>query len=292
MPAPSKFDEGLRSGTFMVTCELDPPKGTDPTKEKKIIDLLKDKIQAVVVSDNPQARMHMAPIGFCRYLLDQGIEPVMTITCRDRNRLALQSDLLAAVGLGIQNILAVTGDYITWGDHPESKPVYDLDSVQLIRAISLLNENRDLSGNGVEGPSPSFTIGAAVTLAGNPILPQVLKLKKKEQAGAHFFMSHPIFDLTGVEGFFKEVPDRKTPLLASVCLLNETRMREYAPGKYPGLYIPEAVMKKLRTLSSGEIQAGMMAHTARLIEEIKKDGRFQGVHLMLNGDEERIVDLI
>jgi methylenetetrahydrofolate reductase (NADPH) len=115
---------------------------------------LKDKVQAVVVSDNPRARMQMAPLGFCRYLLDQGLEPIMTMTCRDRNRLALQSDLLAAAGLGIQNILAVTGDYVTWGDHPEGKPVYDLDSVQLIWALSQLNANRDISGNVIEGPPP------------------------------------------------------------------------------------------------------------------------------------------
>lgn len=292
MPAPSKFAEGLKSGTFMVTCELDPPKGTDPAKAKKIIDLLKDKVQAVVVSDNPQAQMHMAPIGFCRYLLDQDIEPVMTITCRDRNRLALQSDLLAAVGLGIQNILAVSGDYITWGDHPESKPVYDLDSVQLIRAISLLNENKDISGNAVEGPAPSFTIGAAVTLAGNPILPQVLKFTKKEQAGVHFFMSHPVFELADVEDFFKHVPELNTPVLASVCLLNEKQIQDYNPGKYPGLYIPEPFLEKFRSLNSGEVRSGMIAHTAKLIESIKKDGRFRGVHLMLQGEEGRIGELI
>jgi methylenetetrahydrofolate reductase (NADPH) len=292
MAAPSKFAQALASEAFIITCELDPPKGTDPGKPQNIIDLLKDKVQALVVSDNPQARMHMAPLGFCRALLDQGLEPIMTLTCRDRNRLALQSDLLAAAGLGIKNILAVTGDYITWGDHPGAKPVYDLDSLQLIQALSLLNENKDMAGTAVEGPAPSFTIGAAVRLTGDPILPQVFKFRKKEQAGVHFFMSHPLFDLAGVEHFFEQVPGLKTPVLASLCLLKEDQIRNYGSGQYPGLYIPEPILEKFRSLGSEEVRSGMMAHTARLIESIKQDSRFRGVHLMLNGQEERIGELI
>jgi methylenetetrahydrofolate reductase (NADPH) len=292
MAAPSKLAQALGSHAFMITCALDSPKGTDPSKAKNTVDLLKGKVQAVVVSDNPQARMHMAPIAFGRYLLDQGIEVVMTLTCRDRNRLALQSDLLAAAGLGIQNILAVTGDFITWGDHPEAKPVYDLDSLQLIRTISLLNENKDLSGNTIDGSPPGFTIGAAVTLAGTPILPQVLKFNKKVKVGAHFFMSHPVFDLSDVEDFFKLVPDLKIPVLASVCLLNEQQIRDVHPDKTPGLYIPKPFWEKIQSLGSSEVRSGMIAHTAKLIESIKKDGRFQGVHLMLNGQEEWIGELI
>jgi 5,10-methylenetetrahydrofolate reductase len=276
----------------MVTCELDPPKGTDPAKAKNVIDLLKEKVQAVVVSDNPQAHLHMAPMGFCRYLLDQGLEPVMTVTCRDRNRLALQSDLLAAAGLGLQNILAVTGDYITWGDHPEAKPVYDLDSLQLIKTLSLLNQNQDLTGQTLGGSPPALTIGAAARITGNPMLPQVLKFRKKEQAGAHFFMTHPVFELAGVEDFFSLVPEPKIPILASVCLLHEKQIREYTPGKYPGLDIPQPFVEKFQSLNAEEVRSGLMAHLAQLIETIKKDGRFRGVHLMLNGEEERIGELV
>jgi len=292
MPALSKFAQILESDAFIVTCELDPPKGTAPSLLDNKIAALKDKVQALVVSDNPNARMQMAPMGFCRYLLDKGIEPIMTITCRDRNRLALQSDLLAAAGLGIQNILAVTGDYITWGDHPESSPVYDLDSVQLLWAISLLNLNKDISGSVLEGPAPLFTIGAAVTLAANTILPQILKFRKKEGAGAHFFMSHPIFDLASVAEFFKQVSELKAPLFASVCILTEEQIREYSPGKYPGLFVPKPVLEKFQSLNPGEVLPRMIEHTAALIEEIKKDGRFRGVHLMLQGEEERIGELV
>lgn len=292
MPAPSKFAQSLGSDSFIVTCELDPPKGFTPSLADRKIAVLKDKVQAVVVSDNPRARMQMAPLGFCRYLLEQGLEPIMTMTCRDRNRLALQSDLLAAAGLGIQNILAVTGDYVTWGDHPESKPVYDLDSTQLIWAISQLNSNRDISGNVIEGPPPLFTIGSAVTLTGTPVEPLFLKLRKKEGAGVHFFMSHPVFDLADVEDIFKQGPGIKTPLLASVFLLTEEQVRGYVLGKYPGLLIPESLSNKLKSVQSTEFQSRMIEFAGNLMEAIRKDGRFQGVHLMLQGAEERIGELI
>lgn len=292
MPDPSNFSQSLGTDSFIVTCELDPPKGTTCSLIDRKINILKNKVQAVVVSDNPKARMQMAPIGFCRYLLDQGIEPIMTLTCRDRNRLALQSDLLAAAGLGIQNILAVTGDYITWGDHPEGKPVYDLDSIQLIWAVSQLNSNKDIAGNIIEGPAPFFTIGAAVTLTASPVGPQVLKFRKKEKAGAHFYLSHPVVDLTDVEEFFKQVDGINTPLLASVCLLSEEQVRQYDLGKYPGLIIPISLLEKFKSLHSPEFQPRMIEYTAGLIEAIKKDGRFRGVHLMLQGAEERIGELI
>ena len=292
MPAPNKFAQALDSDVFLITCELDPPKGMDPSLEENKIKALKDKVLAVVVSDNPKALLHMAPLGFCRYLLGQGCEPIMTITCRDRNRLAMQADLLAAAGLGIHNILAVSGDYITWGDHPGSTPVYDLDSVQLLWALSQLNQNKDISGGELLGPSPSFVYGGAVTLSGSPLAPQVLKFKKKEQTGARFFMSHPIFDLAGVDEFFKLVPEIKTPLLATVCLVKEEQLKEETSGRFPGLQIPGSFKEKFKDVSPGEAETKIWDYSAKLIAEIRKDGRFRGVHLMLQGKEERIGDLL
>ena len=191
MPTPSKFSRALASKDFILTAELDPPKGADPSVVQEKISALRDKVQAVVVSDNHSARMRMAPLGLCRVLLDQGLEPILTLTGRDRNRLALQSDLLAAFSLGIQNVLAVTGDHTSWGDHPQAKPVYDLDSVQLLRAVSALNHGQDLSGNPLEGAAPLFTVGAVVPLAANPLQPVIMKFRKKVAQGVRFFHEPP-----------------------------------------------------------------------------------------------------
>jgi methylenetetrahydrofolate reductase (NADPH) len=292
MAAPSKFLAALHSEAFVITCELDPPKGIDLEAMAAKAAVLKEKVQAVVVSDNPQARLHMAPWGFSRWLLDKGLEPVMTLTCRDRNRLALQSDLLAAASLGIKNILAVTGDYISWGDHPEAKPVYDLDSLQLIQMLGRLNANEDLKGAPLSGPSPEFAIGAAATLTANPVLPQVMKFNKKEQAGVQFFISHPIFDLNQVEPFFQKQPESKVPLLASVSLLSKEQIQDYRSGGNPGLTIPESLLEKYEPLSSAEVSKRSLEESAKLIEAIKNDGRFRGVHLILQGAEERIGEII
>ena len=238
MPAQNKFAQALASEAFLVTCELDPPKGADPTVVQAKISALRDKVQAVVVSDNHSARMRMAPLGFCRTLLDQGLEPILTLTCRDRNRLALQSDLLAAFHLGIQNVLAVTGDYLSWGDHPQAKPVYDLDSVQLLKTLNGLNQGQDFSGNPLEGAPPFFTVGAVVPLTANPIQPVVMKFRKKEAQGVDFFISHPLFDISDGEDFFKEVPAIKAPLLATVCLLTVGSGGRLQPRGHTGIVSP------------------------------------------------------
>ena len=238
MATPSKFARTLASEEFILTAELDPPKGADPAVVQKKIAALKDKVQAVVVSDNHAARMRMAPWGLCRTLLDQGQEPILTLTGRDRNRLALQSDLLAAFSLGIQNVLAVTGDHTSWGDHPQAKPVYDLDSVQLLKTLSALNRGQDLSENPLEGAPPLFTVGAVVPLAANPLEPVIMKFRKKAAQGVDFFISHPLFDLKNADDFFKQTPEIKTPLLATVCLLKLGSNCRLPPRKPPGNLSP------------------------------------------------------
>jgi methylenetetrahydrofolate reductase (NADPH) len=292
MPAQSKFTQALATEAFIVTCALDPPKGADPTVVQDKISALRDKVQAVVVSDNHSARMRMAPLGFCRTLLDQGLEPILTLTCRDRNRLALQSDLLAAFSLGIQNVLAVTGDYPSWGDHPQAKPVYDLDSVHLLKTLSGLNQGQDFSGNPLEGARPFFTVGAVVPLTASPIQPVVMKFRKKEAQGVDFFISHPLFELNDAEDFFKQVPAIKAPLLVSVSLLTWEQVAGYSPGNIPGLFLPQAVLERFSFLNEETFQSRIWEFTAKLIEALKKDGRFRGVHLLLQGQEEKIGELV
>jgi 5,10-methylenetetrahydrofolate reductase len=162
----------------------------------------------------------------------------------------------------------------------------------LLRALSLLNTGQDLAGQAIEGPSPDFIYGAAAALTANPVLPAVLKFNKKVRCQPNFFMSHPIFDLAGVEGFFKEAGEVQTPLLASVCVLTEEQVREYNPGRFPGLIIPAPILDKMRSWKAEEFPSRMVEFTAGLIAAIKKDKRFRGVHLMLQGQEERIGDIL
>ena len=292
MATPSKFARTLASEEFIITAELDPPKGAEPAIVQKKIAALKDKVQAVVVSDNHAARMRMAPWGLCRTLLDQGQEPILTLTGRDRNRLALQSDLLAAFSLGIQNVLAVTGDHTSWGDHPQAKPVYDLDSVQLLKTLSALNRGQDLSENPLEGAPPLFTVGAVVPLAANPLEPVIMKFRKKAAQGVDFFISHPLFDLANADDFFKQTPEIKTPLLVTVCLLKRDQIVGYRPGNLPGIFLPEAVLDQFKSWKEETYESRTWEFAGKLIAAVKKDGRFRGVHLMLSGEEERIGDLV
>ena len=247
MPTPNSFSRALASKDFILTAELDPPKGADVSVIQEKISALRDKVQGVVVSDNHSARMRMAPLGLCRALLDQGLEPILTLTGRDRNRLALQSDLLAAFSLGIQNVLAVTGDHTSWGDHPQAKPVYDLDSVQLLKTVSALNRGLDLSGTPLEGALPLFTVGAVVPLTANPLQPVIMKFRKKAAQGVDFFMSHPLFDLKNAGDFFEQTPEIKTPILVTVCLLKWEQVADYRPGNIPGLSLPEGVLEEFKS---------------------------------------------
>jgi methylenetetrahydrofolate reductase (NADPH) len=191
--APS-FKEVLDSGKFVVTAEISPPKGTTVDETLENISLLKDKVDALNVADNQDAIMHLNPLALCHLIKEKGGEPVLQLSCRDRNRLALQSDLLSAHVLGIHNVLCITGDHVTLGDHSEAKPVYDLDSVQLLQAIQSLKEGKDMGGSELKG-SPELYAGAIVVPEANPLEPQLLKFEKKVKAGAAFFQTRAVFFL-------------------------------------------------------------------------------------------------
>ena len=179
------FQEKLKSKKFIVTCEIGPPKGVDIEKYLGYADAVKGRVDAINVTDLQSSIMRLGSLAFSSLLVKRGIEPIYQMTCRDRNRLALQSDLLSAYVLGIQNILVLTGDYPSLGDHPEAKPVYDLDSVGLLKAAKSLEQGKDLAGRSLKG-SPSFCLGAAVNPGAEPLEPEIIKMEKKVEAGAQF----------------------------------------------------------------------------------------------------------
>jgi methylenetetrahydrofolate reductase (NADPH) len=197
----SKLYEKLKSNEFAVTGEIGPPKGVDI--EEALEDakkLLKDRVVAVNVTDNQSAVMRIGSMAVCHLLKQNGIEPVFQMVTRDRNQIALQSDLLSAWVLGIENVLCLTGDHNSLGDHQESKVVYDLDSVQLVKAVTGLNEGHDMAGNELEG-SPRFFHGAVVTPEYDPVELQIIKMKKKIDAGAQFFQTQAVYDVKTFESF-------------------------------------------------------------------------------------------
>ncbi|MDD5448651.1 MAG: methylenetetrahydrofolate reductase, partial [Actinomycetota bacterium] len=180
--------EKLESGKFVVTCEVGPPKGVDISEMEENVHLVKDRVDASNITDLQSSVLRLGSLTSCVLLKQWGLEPIFQVTCRDRNRLALQSDLLNANVFGLENVLCLTGDHVALGDHLDAKPVFDLDSVSLLQAARTLEQGIDLGGNELSG-SPKFFLGATVTPAADPVEPQVIKMEKKVKAGAQFFQT-------------------------------------------------------------------------------------------------------
>jgi len=280
------FQEGLKKGRFAVTCEVNPPKGAEGSEKAGEREPLRGKVDALSVTDGKNSVMAMNPLAFGCLLRSKGFEPILTISCRDRNRMALQADLLGAAALGLSNILAVTGDYASMGDHPQAKPVFDLDSIQLLQTIQTLEKGEDLGKNALSR-KPNFFVGATVSLnAGTEaaVELQFLKMEKKVAAGAKFFQTQPVFDLKAFEQFMKRAVGFHVPILASVLPLKSASMARFLNKNMPGIFVPEPMIEKIagasdRAKASVEI-------SAHIIQELKN--LCQGVHVIPAGWEEKV----
>ena len=217
------FREVLNSGKFVVTSEIGPPKGTNIEKMLHHIDLLKDMVDALNVTDHQSSVMRFPSIGGCLAIKERGGDPILQVTCRDRNRLALQAELLFAYTRGVRNVLCLTGDAVVVGDHKGAKGVFDLDSVQLLRAIREMESGRDIGGNDLDG-SVEFCAGAIVTPEANPIEPQLIKFEKKIDAGAEFFQTQAVYDLDNFARFMHHARQFPVKVLAGIVLLVSARM--------------------------------------------------------------------
>ena len=282
----SKLKDALSTGEFVVTSELGPPKGVNIKKCLEDANLLKDRITAFNVTDLQSSVLRFGSLGFCRLLVEQGIEPVLQMTCRDRNRLALQSDLLSAYGLGIQNVLCLTGDHPRLGDHPEAKAVFDLDSIQLLQTAKKLQQGKDLAGNELDG-NPTFFTGAAVTPESEPLEVQIIRMEKKIEAGAQFFQTQAVYDIEKFKEFMKQVSHLNVPILAGLVILKSVGMARFMNANVAGINVPEELIDKLKKdkekTKSG--QTGVEI-AIRIINEIKDC--CQGIHLMALGWEDKI----
>ncbi len=286
----SKLKEAFKAGKFVVTGEIAPAKGTNTSKvleeSKKY---LKDKVCAVNVTDNQSSVMRLGSLAVCHLLADEGIEPVFQLTCRDRNRLALQSDIISAWTMGIENILCLTGDHVSLGDHAESKPVFDLDSVQLVKAVSGLNEGFDLAGHELDG-KPDFFCGAVVTPEFEPVDMQIMKMKKKIDVGAEFFQTQAIYEPGNFQKFMDKTAGFKVPVSAGIVVLKSAGMAKYMNKNVAGVFVPDGIIKEMEETKKEDRRKKAVEISARIIREIKP--MCQGVHIMALGWDDVVPDIL
>ena len=283
----SRFSKELSTGGFVITAEICPPRGTDVRDFISKARLLKGKVVAANVTDNQRAVMRLSSLACAVLLLKEGVEPVFQMTCRDRNRIALQSDIMGAWALGVRNILALTGDHVSWGDHREAKAVYDLDSVQLVQTIQTLNSGRNLKDKEIKGGT-DFFIGAAVTPEASPVEPEMLKFEKKVRAGARFFQTQAIFDMETFKRFFDRAQKFDVKVLGGVLLLKSAKMARFLNEKVPGVNVPQNIIEELEG-TTDELQKGIEI-ASRQVGELK--GFCHGAHIMAIGKEDVVPEII
>ncbi|MDD5505524.1 MAG: methylenetetrahydrofolate reductase [Candidatus Omnitrophica bacterium] len=270
------FKEKLQAGKFLVTSEVGPAKGIQTEKLLEDAELIRAKVDAINVTDLQSSVMRLGSLAVSFLLKQKGFEPIYQLTCRDRNRLALQSDLLSAAALGIENVLILTGDHPALGDHPEAKPVFDLDSVQLLQVAKRMQDGLDMKGNKLEGNSPKFCLGAVVNPGSDPLEPQIMKMEKKIAAGAEFFQTQAVYDIKTFGNFLSKIKHIKVPIMAGIVLLKSAGMARYMNKNVAGVFVPDNLIKEMeetkdKTATSIEI-------ASRLIKELKPMCR--GIHIM------------
>lgn len=287
----SRLQQQLESGVFAVTGEIGPAKGTNVDGcLEEAEHHLKDRCTAVNVTDNQSSVMRFGSMATCHLLAEKGIEPVFQMVCRDRNAIALQSDALSAYALGIRNVLALTGDHQSLGDHPQAAGVFDLDSVTLLGTLCSLERGEDMAGNELDG-APAFYKGAVVTPCSDPLEPQLIKMEKKIAAGAQFFQTQAVYDPDRFAHFMKEAAQFGMPILAGQVLLKSVGMARYMNSNVSGVDVPEHLIEELKkdkaAAKSGETGA-------RICASFVKDCRdlCQGVHLMTLGWEHLVPRII
>ncbi|MBN1254133.1 MAG: methylenetetrahydrofolate reductase [Deltaproteobacteria bacterium] len=282
--------EALESGKFVVTTEVGPLKGTDTSEVMEVAEILKGKVDGVNVTDQQSAVMRLGSLATCSLLVQKGLEPVFQMTCRDRNRIALQSDLLSAHVLGIRNVLVISGDFPSLGDHIDAKEVYDLDSEQLIWTINQMNGGQDLAGNELQGKT-DFFVGAVVkpvsdTDASTEL--QLAMMEKKINAGARFFQTQAVYEADVFERFMKRAAQFKVPVLVGVIPLKSVGMARYMNKNVSGVFVPEPLIDEMG--KAEDKTAKGLEITARLINDLKD--MCQGVHIMAIGWEKKVPEIL
>ena len=295
----SMLKEALESGKFGVTAEMAPPKGYDFTEQMEAAELLKGKVHGVNVTDMQSASLKASGVGLCIKLKQAGVEPILQMTGRDRNRMALMGDALAAASFGIDTMLALTGDHPVVGDCKNAKPVYDLDSVGILKMLSKMEETGcDCGGNEIAGGAPKFYKGASVTPVYEPLFLQLNKLRQKVEAGAMYIQTQGIFDLDTFKRFMDEVDKMgiKTHIMAGIIPLKAAGMARYMNENVPGIDVPQHMIDRLAAAAAEGKEKGIkglpmqlgIEMAAEMIAKIKDEKLCDGVHIMAIGAEKNV----
>lgn len=287
----SRLEKLLEDGKFVITAEIAPPKGIDFTKVKESAELLLGKVDAINITDFQLSVMRATSLATCKVIKDMGIDPILQMTGRDRNRIALQGEMLSAGVFGIENILALTGDHTSLGDHPQAKAVFDLDSVGILQAGQALTSGFDMSGNELKG-TPEFYFGAAISPGHINLNLQIMKMRKKIITGAKFFQTQAVFDIDVMRNFRKITKDMDYKILCGVLPLKSPRMARMMNDRIPGIFVPDDQIERLESVGKENWKTEGLKIAAELIKELKNEKLCDGIHIMTIGAEDKIPELL
>ena len=286
-----KITEAFERGEFVVTAEVGPPKGFHIEHMLEEAKTYLSGITAVNVTDNQSSVMRLGSLATCKALKDEGLTPIFQMTCRDRNRIALESDLLSAALFGIENLLLLTGDHTKLGDHPQAKPVFDLDSVSLIHAVKQLESGVDLGGNELVGEPPKFAKGAVVSPCSDSVDSQLAKMERKVNAGAEYFQTQAVYEPEKFIEFMEKAKQFGKPVQLGIVILKSAGMAKFMNDNVAGIHVPQDMIDELKA-DKEKAKAGItgVEIAARIIKECKP--YCQGLHIMALGWESKVPSLL
>lgn len=289
-----RFERVLRAGLFAVTSEIAPPDSSEPDEVYRRAQLFDGVADAINATDGSGANCHMSSMAVCALLSHIGYSPILQVSCRDRNRIAIQGDILGAAAMGVCNVLALTGDDVSAGDHPEAKPVFDLDSVSLLTTIRTLRvESRFLSGRKID-VAPNLFAGSTINPFVPPIESRVLQLKKKIEAGARFIQTQYCFDMDGLKSMMKRAVDmgltEQAFILPGVGTLASAKTARWLRTNVPGVFIPDEIIKRLEGAENQKAEGQKIC--VELMQQVKEIQGVSGVHVMAYKQEHFVAEMV
>jgi methylenetetrahydrofolate reductase (NADPH) len=296
MSSDSQIKKVLSSGHFAVTAEAGPPKGADPDAVRKKGKILKGFVDSINVTDNQTGVVRLSSLAACALLKQEGLDPVLQMVTRDRNRIALQSDILGASALGIRNVLCLSGDHQSFGNQPQAMGVFDLDSIQLIQTVRGMRDEAQIIGGDSLSQPPDLFVGAAANPFADPFFYRVIRMAKKVRAGAEFIQTQCIYNLERFKEWMTQVRDRglhdQVYILGGITPLKSAKMAEYIRAKVAGMDIPEELIRRMKSVPGKDQRREGLKISVETIQALKEMDGVHGVHIMAIEWEEAVPQIV